>query len=75
MKKRDYCYKRAKQTKIESDWCEYKRLRNCTNAAVKQAKESYYKSLVDEHSKDNPKAFWRTIKKLLPDSNKLDSDL
>ena len=48
----DYCYKRAKRTSI--NWCEYKRLRNSTNAAVKRAKESYYKSLVEEHSKDNP---------------------
>ena len=48
----DYCYKRAKRTSI--NWCEYKQLRNSTNAAVKRAKESYHKSLVEEHSKDNP---------------------
>ena len=52
------------------NWCEYKRLRYSTNAAVKRAKESYHKSLVEEHSKDNPKAFLRTIKKLLPDPDK-----
>ena len=68
MKKRDYCYKRAKRTSI--NWCEYKRLRNSTNAAVKRAKDSYHKSPVEEHSKDNPKAFLRTIKKLLPDPDK-----
>ena len=62
------CYKRAKRTSV--NWCEYKRLRNCTNAAVKRAKESYHKSLVEEHSKDNPKAFLRTIKKLVPDPDK-----
>ena len=62
------CYKRAKRTSV--NWCEYKRLRNCTNAAVKRAKESYHKSLVEDHSKDDPKDFLRTIKKLLPDPDK-----
>ena len=46
----------------------YKSHRNRVTKTIKSAKSKYIK-LIDE-SGDNPKAFWRTIKKIMPGETK-----
>ena len=69
MKDRDYFYKKAKLTKDEDDWNIAKYLRNTTNYNTRQAKADYISAEL-ESSKNDPKKFWRTIKKAFPIKDK-----
>ena len=40
-------------------------MRNRVTNSVKRAKQTYNKKLIDNH-KDDTKAFWRTMKKIIP---------
>lgn len=40
-------------------------MRNCVTNSVKRAKQTYNRKLIDNH-KDDTKAFWRTMKKIIP---------
>ena len=45
-------------------WPRYRKLRNKFTAELRKSVEAYYKSLVDETSK-NPKEMWKTVNKVL----------
>ena len=63
MKDRDYFYKKAKRSLNQDDWNIAKHLRNTTNFNIRQAKANYIIGEL-EASQDDPKRFWRTIKKV-----------
>ena len=61
----DYFLKKAKKSSRDEDWLAYKSMRNRVTNSVKRAKQTYNKKLIDNH-KDDTKAFWRTMKKIIP---------
>ena len=68
MKDRDYFYRKAKQTQNIDDWNIAKHLRNTTNFNIRQAKADFIINEL-EVSKNDPKKFWRTLKKVFPGKN------
>eukprot|EP00794_Sanderia_malayensis_P021363 gene21363-23443_t len=65
MNTRDKILRKARNTKEESDWSLYKRLKNSCNNKIKQAKQKYHKDLLIENSR-NPNKFWKCIKEIFP---------
>ena len=51
----DYFLKKARKSSRDEDWLAYKSMRNRVTNSVKRAKQTY-----------NTKAFWRTMKKMIP---------
>ena len=45
---------------------EYKQKRNAVNIAIRRAKVSYYKDLLQENSTGDPSKFWKTVKSIYP---------
>ena len=62
---RDYLLKKARKSSRDEDWLAYKSMGNRVTNSVKRAKQTYNKKLIDNH-KDDTKAFWRTMKKIIP---------
>ena len=69
MKDRDYFYRKAKITLDEDDWNVAKHLRKVTNFNIRQAKADFIIGELQANN-DNPKKFWRTIKKVFPSKEK-----
>ena len=65
IRQRDYFLKKARKSSRDEDWLAYKPLRNRLTNSVKRTKQTYNKKLIDNH-KDDTKAFWRTMKKIIP---------
>ncbi len=65
MRQRNYLLSKAKKTNNYEDWANYRRCRNRVTNDTKRAKASYNRRLIDECGDDH-KAFWRTMKKILP---------
>ena len=65
IRQRDYFLKKARKSSRDEDWLTYKSMRNRLTNSVKRAKQTYNKKLTDNH-KDDTKAFWRTMKKIIP---------
>jgi len=57
---RNYLKKQATKTDDSQVWDDYKKFRNLVNNEIKQSKNSYYHSHI-ENNRGNPKALWRTI--------------
>ena len=74
MSTRGYYLRKAKRSGRDEDWSSYRSYRNqVTAAAVRNAKSDYNRNLIQENL-DNPRNFWKSMKKILPDkSSKLDS--
>ena len=73
MSTRDYYLRKAKRSGRDEDWSSYRSYRNQVTAAVRNAKSDYNRNLIQE-SLDNPRNFWKYMKKILPDkSSNLDS--
>ena len=53
------------RNKTEQAWIFYKQMKNKATESVKASKREYFTSAVYDN-KDNPKAMWKTMKKLLP---------
>ena len=66
MAERDDFYRQARRTNTELHWSRYKR--NQVTAMIRKAKSSYNRRIIEE-SFDDPKNFWKAVKKVLP--NKL----
>ena len=60
MRQRDYFLKRARKTNRPEDWANYRCFRNRVSNSIKKAEGAY-----NDH-----KAFWRTMKKILPGKTK-----
>ena len=65
IRQRDYFLKKARKSSHDGDWLAYKSMRNRVTNSVKREKQTYNKKLTDNH-KDDTKAFWRTMKKIIP---------
>ena len=46
-------------------WGMHKRFRNKVNTMTRKAKPSYNRKIIEENS-DNPKNFWKAVKKVVP---------
>lgn len=57
--------KRDRKTTRGEDWLNYRSTRNRVTNKIKKAKQMYNRKLVEENSNDS-KAFWKTVKKILP---------
>ena len=65
IRQRDFLLKKARKSSHDEHWLAYKSMRNCVTNSVKRAKQTYNRKLIDNH-KDDTKAFWRTMKKIIP---------
>ena len=72
VKDRDYFYKKAKTSGDRDAWNVARYLRNVTNSNIRQAKREF---VLDElrHHDDNPKKFWKVIRKIVPSDKTVDS--
>lgn len=69
LEKRDTLLKKARRSKNEHDWSNYRSARNQATNMIKSAKSKFYKGCF-ENSKDNPRKIWKTIKSLMGSSAK-----
>ena len=69
MYQQDNQLKKARLSNRDEDWKLYRSLRNQVTAQIRKAKCNYNKKLIQENS-DNPKTFWKTINKILPNEKK-----
>ena len=69
MRQRDYLLKRARKTNHSEDWANYRLHRNRVTKSLKKAKSSYNRQLIDNCGNDH-RAFWKTMKKILPGEKK-----
>ena len=69
IRQRDYLLNKARKTNRDEDWLAYKSMRNRVSNSVKKAKQTYNKKLIENHQGDT-KAFWRTMKTILPGEKK-----
>ena len=56
--------RKAITTKTETDWSNYKKIRNQVNVDLRNAKKNYYSSKI-ANQKHNPKKVWKSINELL----------
>ena len=66
---RDKLKRKAIITKLETDWSNYKKVRNQVNIELRNAKKNYYSSKLADQ-KCNPKKAWKSINNLLGKQNK-----
>ena len=66
---RDFLLSKARKSKLDEDWLAYRTARNRVSNAVRKAKQIYNKKLIKDHQNDS-KAFWKTMKKILPGEKK-----
>ena len=52
----------------------YKQRRNAVNIAIRRAKASYYKDILQENSTGDPSKFWKTVKSIYPGKAKSSSN-
>ena len=69
IRERDYQLRKARRTNKNEDWATYESLRNSVTRSIKRAKSNYNRKLIEENMQD-PKAFWKTIKKIMPGESK-----
>ena len=68
MAERDHFYRQARRTNTELHWFRYKSLRNQVTAMIRKEKSCYNRRIVEENS-DDPKNFWKAVKKVLPNKS------
>ena len=64
IKERDYLGK-AQRSDAENDRSTYRRRRNKVTSNIRIAKAEYNSTLIEQNS-DNPRNFWKAVKKVLP---------
>ena len=65
MNERDKLLRKARKSHKTHDWNEYKRKKNYCTRIVRQAKNKYQKTLIEEHQ-SQPAKFWDLIKHVFP---------
>ena len=66
MRKRDRFKRIAKKSKFDSDWINYKKMRNTVNSMIRRAKRTYIAESIVKH-KGNSGEMWKLLKYLIPD--------
>eukprot|EP00794_Sanderia_malayensis_P001521 gene1521-1682_t len=69
MNERDKVLRKFRKTKLDVDQAAYKEKRDAVNVAMRKAKSSYHRKLLNENA-GNPNRFWRTIKSTYPSKPK-----
>ena len=69
IRNRDYYLKKARKMNAEIDWSTYRRLQNSATAQIRNAKANYQRNILKEET-NNPKKFWRQIRKCYPSGSK-----
>ena len=69
MHQRDFQLRRARRSNADEDWKTYRSLHNQVTLLIRKTKHSYNKKLIEDN-RDNPKAFWKTMNKILPGRKK-----
>jgi len=69
MDRRDKILRKARNTKSETDWNLYKKLRNFCNNRIRSARKNYHRNMLNEN-RLNARSFWRTIKSIFPTKSK-----
>ena len=69
MNARDKLLRKARKTNMEIDWSNYKSKKNMCNNAIKSARSTYHKNLINENAND-PRSFWKCIKQVIPNKSK-----
>ena len=67
---RDFLFSKARKSKLDEDWLAYQTARNRVSNAVRKTKQTYNKTELIKDHQDDSKAFWRTMKKMLPGEKK-----
>ena len=62
--------RKARKTKNDDDWEQYRTARNKCNAKIKEAKRKYHRNLIEENT-NNPRKFWDAVKQVFPSKSKL----
>ena len=65
MNTRDQLLRKARRTKQQLDWDNFKRKRNYVTNLIRNAKNTYHQNLLEENS-SRPEKFWKCIKTLFP---------
>ena len=65
MNDRDGLLRKARKSKNNDDWKNYKAMKNHTNNSINRAKTRYHKELLKENI-SKPETFWKHIKTLFP---------
>ena len=65
MNRQDILLRRARRLKDNQSWRAYKNQRNLCNNAVRKAKATYHRNMLEEN-KLSPKKFWNVIKSIFP---------
>jgi len=68
MNNRDQMLRKFRKSKSNFDWDTYKRLRNTCTTLIRNARNEYHQNLLAEN-RNNPRAFWKAIKKIFPGKN------
>ncbi|KAL9982289.1 hypothetical protein ACROYT_G004315 [Oculina patagonica] len=70
MRQRDHLHKKAIKHGLSTDWNEYKRLRNMVTCINRKRRKNFFANKLEEN-RGNPKAYWRTLRQILPSKSKI----
>ena len=62
--------RKARKTKNDDDWEQYRTARNKCNAKIKEAKRKHHRNLIEENT-NNPRKFWDAFKQVFPSKSKI----
>ena len=65
IRQREFLLDKARRYNLDEDWSTYRRSRTRVTKLVRDSKSKYSRELIDENS-DDPKKFWKTVKKIMP---------
>ena len=68
IKIRDYHLRKAKKSRNDNDWYNYKKYRKKVTASIRKSKAQYNQNVIEENVR-NPKQFWKILKTLYPQGN------
>ena len=69
IRERDHCLIKARRTNADEHWATYRHLRNLVTRQIRDSKSKYNRRMLEENNND-PKGFWKMIKRILPGEKK-----
>ena len=69
IRERDHCLIEARRTNADEHWATYRHPRNLVTRQIRDSKSKYNRRMLQENNND-PKGFWKTIKRILPGEKK-----
>ena len=69
IRERDHCLIKARRTNADEHWATCRHLRNLVTRQIRDSKSKYNRRMLEENNND-PKGFWKTIKRILPGEKK-----